>query len=84
MQTGTDSIDIADELKLLGFLFHEKPDVSKQIENLILRGTKRMFVLRYYSKFMPGKDLKKLYCALVRLVLKYSSITYHSMLTKKA
>ena len=67
----------------MGFIFHEKPDVSKQVENLILRATKRMFVLWYYSKFMPGKDLKKLYCALVRSVLEYSLITYHSMLTKK-
>ena len=83
LQAGSESIDSADDMKLLGFLFHEKPDVSKQIENLILRATRRMFVLRYYSKFLPGKDLKKLYCALVRSVLEYSSITYHSMLTKK-
>ena len=31
---------------------------------------------------MPGKDLKKLYCSLIRLVLEYSSVTYHSMLSK--
>ena len=41
-----------------------------------------MFVLRYYSAFMPGKDLKKLYCSLIRSVLEYSSVTYHSMLSK--
>ena len=70
-------------MKLLGFVFGEKPDVSLQIENLICRATKRMFVLRYYSRFMPGKDLTKLYSLLVRSVLEYRSVTYHSLLTKK-
>ena len=42
-----------------------------------------MFVLRYYSRFMPGKDLTKLNASLVRSVLEYSSVTYHSLLTKK-
>ena len=31
---------------------------------------------------MPGKDLLKLYGSLVRSVIEYSSVTYHSMLTK--
>ena len=83
MQAGTESVQSAETLKLLGFAFSERPDVSTQIKNLITRATKRMFVLRYYSAFMPGKDLKKLYCSLVRSVLEYSSVTYHSMLTKK-
>ena len=39
-------------------------------------------MLRYYSSFMPGDDLKKLYCSLIRSLLEYSSITYHSMVTK--
>ena len=83
MQAGTESVQSAETLKLLGFAFSERPDVSTQIKNLITRATKRMFVLRYYSAFMPGKDLKKLYCSLVRSVLEYSSVTYHSMQTKK-
>ena len=32
---------------------------------------------------MPGNDLKKLYCSLVCSVLKYTSVMYYSMLTKK-
>ena len=39
-------------------MFNEKPNVSLQVDNLISRATKRMFVLRYYSNFMPGDDLK--------------------------
>ena len=83
LQAGSSNIHSSDSLKLLGFIFGEKPCVSLQIENLISRATKRMFVLQYYSKFLPGGDLTKLYSALVRLVLEYSSVTYHSLLTKK-
>ena len=53
-----------------------------QVHNLITRATKRVFVLRYYSKFMEGKDLIKLYTSLVRSVIEYSSVTYHFLLTK--
>ena len=53
-----------------------------QVHNLITRATKRVFVLRYYSKFMEGKDLFKLYTSLVRSVIEYSSVTYHFLLTK--
>ena len=31
---------------------------------------------------MPGKDLIKLYCSLVRLILEYGSVTYHYLITK--
>ena len=57
--------------------------MTVQVANFIKRATKRMFVLRYYLAFLPGKNLKKLYCSLVRSVLEYSSVTYHSMLTKQ-
>ena len=83
LQAGKTQIESSKELKLLGFLFSDNPDVSAQISNLITRAAKRLFVLRYYSTFMPGNDLKKLYCALVRSVIEYSSVTYHSMLSKK-
>ena len=38
--------------------------------------------MRHYSTFMKGKDLTKLYTALVRLILEYSSVTYGLMLSK--
>ena len=69
-------------MKLLGFVFDTSPDASAQVRNLINRATSRFFVLRYYSNFMSGNDLRKLYCALIRSVLEYSSVTYGPMLTK--
>ena len=43
---------------------------------------KKQFLLLQYSKFMPGKDLIKLYVALVRSNLEYSSVTLASQLSK--
>ena len=56
IQASREQINSSDSLKLLGFWYGEKPGVGVQVENLINRATKRMFVHRYYSKFMPGND----------------------------
>ena len=71
-----------EELKLLGFYFSKKPTVARQVEYITKRAMLRFFVLRKYSRFMPGSDLRKLYCGLVRSVIEYSSVTYGPMLTK--
>ena len=55
LQAGRENINYSDSLKLLGFMFSERLDVSLQVANLITRATKRMFVLRHYSRFMPGR-----------------------------
>ena len=39
MQAGKSSIQSGNELKLLGFIFTERPEVSAQIANLIRRAT---------------------------------------------
>ena len=70
------------DCKILGFIFSNKPNPELQIQNLIRRANARTFVLRYYSKFMEGNDLTKLYSALIRSVLEYSSVTYGPMLSK--
>ena len=58
-----------EELKLLGFIFSDKPNCNKQIKYILKRASARFYVLRYYSKFTPGDELRTLYCALVRSVL---------------
>ena len=69
-------------MKLLGFYFSEKPNVNRQVENIIRRAMIRFFVFRKFSQFMPGCDLRKLYCGYVRSMIEYSSVTYGPMLTQ--
>ena len=79
---GEEEIQSGRSLKLLGFHFGEKPDVSLQIENIKMRAMARFYVLRKYSKFMGGNELKTLYTELVRSCLEYSSVTYGPLLTQ--
>ena len=69
-------------LKLLGFHFGNRPGVGAQVDHIKKRAMTRFFVIREFSTFMPGSDLKKLYCSWVRSVIEYSSVTYGPMLTQ--
>ena len=69
-------------LKLLGFMFGEKPTVNAQVDNIKMRANIRIAVIRCYSGFMEGSKLIKLYSSLVRSVIEYSSSSDNSMLTK--
>ena len=71
----------AEELKLLGFVFSEQPNVHKQVENIINRAASRSFVLRRLSGVNTDK-LKSVYCSIIRSVLEYSNVTFGPMLTK--
>ena len=49
LQAGRECVESSEKMKLLGFIFSDKPTVAPQIENLITRATKRMFCLLYTS-----------------------------------
>ena len=73
----------ADKLKLLGFVFNKNPNVHMQINSLISKAASRSFVIRHLASQTANKaKLKKNYCAIVRSVLEYSSVTYGPMLAQ--
>ena len=67
-----DKITSGETLKLLGFVFGKSPTVKEQIVSFY----KRTFLLRKFSQFMPGDELIKVYCLIIRSVLEYSSASY--------
>ena len=70
-------------LKLLGFMFSNKPDVKSQINHLVNRASSRCFVLRHLSNFKADKNrLLNIYCSLIRSIMEYSSVTFGPMITK--
>ena len=75
-------INSSEQMKLLGFVFSESLNCNEQVTNLITKPSKRKYLLLQYAQYMPGKDLKKLYCALVRSLLEYSSPTIATQLSK--
>ena len=71
----------ADKLKLLRFVFNKNPNVHSQIDSLISKAASRSFVIRHLASQTANKNkLKNVYCAIVRSVLEYSSVTYGPML----
>ena len=75
----SDKVDSKEQLKLLGFIYEDSPTITVFI--LIQKIIARTFILRKLVQVMPGKDLLKIYSSIVRSVLKYSSVSYHSWLS---
>ena len=73
----------ADDFKLLGFMFSKRPTVTAQIDNLVCKATSRTFVLRHLASFGADKTkLRNIYCALIRSIIEYSSVTFGPMMPK--
>ena len=71
------------ELKMLGFYFSEKPTVHLQVEKLLRRANKRIYLLLTYKKNgVPKGKLKTIYTSNIRSVLEYTCNTYHSQLNR--
>ena len=72
-----------ENLKLLGFMFGNRSNVHNQVDYLIGRAASRAFVIRRLANVKVDKSrLIKIYSAIVRLVLEYSSIAYGPMIIR--
>ena len=79
----SDRIHNCDTLKILGFLFSPKPDISAQYSAMQLKFRRRVWVLRHLKKAnISSSDLLKLYQSLILPVLDYTAVVYHSMLNR--
>ena len=82
----TDSSRISSntELKILGFVFSEKPTCRAQIDYLIAKFRTRLWSLRKLAaRGMDKCDLLIFYIVNMRSVLEYTQVTYHSMLSRE-
>ena len=69
-------------LKILGFLFGPRPSVSAHLENIIRKFNAHAWTIWNLKKSgLPACDLLKMYFSLVRPVIKYAALAYHSLLT---
>ena len=71
-------------LKILGFVFGRRPNVSDHIEHLSELFRKRVWILRHLKNAgLNSKDLTKLCQVLILPTLDYASNVYHSQLTQE-
>ena len=70
-------------MKLLGFVFGEKPTVHAQVNNIIEKAASRSFVIRHLAGVGVDKGrIKNIYCSIIRSLLEYSSVTFGPMLAQ--
>ena len=69
-------------MKVLGWHFSDRPNVTAQVDALKRRFRERYWVLRHLKKNdFTTEDLLKVYTTIVRPVADYMQEVYHSMLT---
>ena len=70
-------------LKMLGYTFSETPTVQAQLDYLMRKANKRLFLLLNFKRSGVPKDkLKDLYGTMNRYILEYTSNVYHPQLNK--
>ena len=72
------------ELKILGFYFGSKPNVSCHISKAIKKFNKSLWTIRHLKRAgLKNNVLVKVYCSMLRPLLEYSGNVFISMLTCK-
>ena len=71
-----------ENIKILGFIFENRPSVATHVEETIKKTRRRYWVLRHLRRYgFDEKELVMVYQSLLRPVLEYCSVVYHSLLT---
>ena len=82
IRTGGEEIRSTEELKILGFWFSNKPNVSLHVQKMAKKFRSRLWSLRHLkqSGMTPG-DLLFVYTTVLRPVLDFAVPTYHPLLS---
>lgn len=79
---GDTEIRSGPELKILGFWFGRRPDVRTHIDKLIAKFRSSLWGLRILrDSGLGSRDLVYVYITVLRPVIEFASMTYHSLLT---
>jgi hypothetical protein len=71
-------------IKILGFTFERRPTVAAHISETIKKARQRYWVLRHLQNHgFNNQELVLVYKSLIRSVLEYCGVVYHSMLTEE-
>lgn len=70
-------------MKMLGFMFSDKPNVSAHVEFTISKFMRAMWSINHLIKAnLNTVTLVKTYCSMLRPILEFSSNVFHTMLTE--
>ena len=69
-------------LKILGFVFGERPNAREHIKYVRSKFYSKLWILKHMSSAGATDELLvKIYCAYIRPVLEYVSVAYDALLT---
>ena len=75
-------IESGTSLKILGFYYGEKPDVSLNTHMMTRKFSSDLWSMRFLKRAgMQADDLREMYSVLLRPTIEYAAVTYHSLLT---
>jgi hypothetical protein len=73
-----------DPIKILGFTFSGTPSVGAHVNSIVSKARRRYWVLRHLRRFgFDNQELLQVYMSLIRSVIEYCSVVYHSMLSQE-
>ena len=79
---GNEKITSSNNLKILGFMFGEKPSIHPHVDYIVQKAKKKLWSLRHVKKAgMQQSDLLNIFNSIIRPTLEYEAPTFHSMLT---
>ena len=74
-------IESSDSQKILGYTVSNAPTIQAQLDYLIRKSNKRLFLLIHYKRSrVPTARLRDVYVALNKSILEYTSNVYHSQI----
>ena len=83
IMAGDQRIDSMAEMKVLGFIFENKPSVGAHIDHCLGKFKKAIWALTHLKRAKICENvLIKVYTTMLRPLLEYSAPVYHSMLTQ--
>ena len=78
-----DNIVSNDELKILGFYFNHKPNATYHVSLLLQKFYNMLWSLRFLRRSgMRPEDMCRVYCTIIRPVVEYAAVVYHSLIPK--
>jgi hypothetical protein len=82
-ESGETLTSVREPIKVLGFTFDQRPSAAAHVDAMLKKARRRFWVLRHLRRFGFDEDeLLLVYKSLVRSVLDFCAVVYHSLLTQ--
>ena len=75
-------LEVVTETKLLGLTVQSNLTWDKQVDNMVVKGSRRLYMLNRLKRFgLPVEDLVSVFVSYVRPVVEYATPVWHGSLT---